>query len=134
MPSKAEAAVGTAIEEAEHLADDERYDDALAAIDAVLADTSLAANLRDVKALAQRAKAHEATGDTKSALADLTRLRKLLPKSDALDAEIDRLRGLSAPKYRSQQLSRRKPAKKKPRAKPRGASKSRPKSPAPKRR
>lgn len=41
---------------------------------------------RDVKALAQRAKAYEASGDPKRALADLDRLRKLV-KSPLLEAD-----------------------------------------------
>ena len=48
---------------------------------------ALAQDDRDVKALAQRAKAYEATGDAKRALADLDRLRELVPKSPLLEAE-----------------------------------------------
>ena len=56
---------------------------------------ALAQNETDTKALAQRAKASEAVGDPKSALADLDRLARLLPKNPALDAERARLKKLS---------------------------------------
>lgn len=56
---------------------------------------ALALDRDDAKALAQRAKAHEACGDAKAALADLDRLRKLLPPSPLLDAERARVKALA---------------------------------------
>jgi tetratricopeptide (TPR) repeat protein len=56
---------------------------------------ALAHDKHDVKALAQRAKAYEATGDTKRALADLDRLAKLVEPSAFLEAERMRLRATS---------------------------------------
>jgi tetratricopeptide (TPR) repeat protein len=48
----------------------------------------------DVKALAQRAKAYEGTGNIKAAIADLDQVKKLIPKSPMLEAERKRLRSL----------------------------------------
>jgi serine/threonine-protein kinase len=62
---------------------------------------ALAQNETDTKALAQRAKAYEAVGDPKAALADLERLARLLPKNPALDAERARLKKLAAPRKAS---------------------------------
>jgi tetratricopeptide (TPR) repeat protein len=55
---------------------------------------ALAREPDDVKALAQRAKAYEGVGNIKAALADLDRVKKLIPKSPMLDAERKRLRAL----------------------------------------
>jgi len=74
----------------------------------------------DPKALAQRAKAHEACDDPKSALVDLDRLHALLPASPLLDAERARLRALTKPR-------RPRPSKAKPKPKPKPKSKSKPK-------
>ena len=46
----------------------------------------------NVKALGQRAKAYEACGNVKAALADLARLRPLIPKSPMLEAHRKHLR------------------------------------------
>ena len=54
---------------------------------------------RDVKALAQRAKAYEASGDPKRALADLDRLRKLI-KSPLLEADRARVAKLATSRSR----------------------------------
>jgi tetratricopeptide (TPR) repeat protein len=56
---------------------------------------ALAIDREDVKALAQRAKAYEAIGDHKRALADLDRIAKLVEPSPLLDAERERLRSRS---------------------------------------
>jgi tetratricopeptide (TPR) repeat protein len=48
-------------------------------------------NADDVKALAQRAKAYEACGNAKAALADLDRVKKLIPPSEMLEEHRKRL-------------------------------------------
>jgi len=58
---------------------------------------ALANDDRDVKALAQRAKAYEACGDAKRALADLDRLRELVQKSPLLESERARVAKLVTP-------------------------------------
>ena len=73
----------------------------------------------DVKALAQRAKAYEAAGDAKKALADLDRLRELLPPSELLEAERKRVSGLASRRTRSSRS--RAPASKRSRQKRRSA-------------
>ena len=69
---------------------------------------ALALDREDAKALAQRAKAHEACNDTRAALADLDRLHALLPPSPLLDAERARLRAkLDAPAKRTTPTAKR---------------------------
>jgi tetratricopeptide (TPR) repeat protein len=68
------------IEEADHLANDERYDEAIAILDRVLADKKLAKALR-VQALMSRASIYDDAGVTDRALADCTAAVKLAPKS-----------------------------------------------------
>ena len=69
-------------------------DDARAAV----ADftNALALAFDDAKALAQRAKAHEACGDPRAALADLDRLHALIEPSPLLEAERARLRAATS--------------------------------------
>src|SRR5262249_30290764 len=52
----------------------------------------LARDRDNAKALAQRAKAHEACGDYTAALADLTRVADMVQPDPALDADLARLR------------------------------------------
>jgi tetratricopeptide (TPR) repeat protein len=70
---------------------------------AAIADftNALATDEIDAKALAQRAKAYEACGELKKALADLDRLRELLPPSPLLEAERKRVSGLASRRTRS---------------------------------
>ena len=98
---------------------------------------ALALDRDDAKALAQRAKAHEACNDARAALADLDRLRALLPPSPLLEAERARLhaklraptkrtpnRAASKPRAKRRTPTKRTPnrATSKPRAKRRGRS------------
>jgi tetratricopeptide (TPR) repeat protein len=72
--------VAEQIEEADHLTDDERYDEAIALLDRVLADKKLTKKWR-IQALMARASILDDAGDVQRALADCAAALKLAPKS-----------------------------------------------------